>query len=174
MIAGGPRGDRLPGRGRAHVVDAQVDRRGAGGRVRVAHHRRPAAGIHQRRDRAAMDDTGLRVADDAGVIGHDDPRIAVADLFDLHAQHAGMRAIFALSAAKVAPFQTVSASPAFIGASCDRDKGLFGAFALMARGDGTVTVPVCSGHFRGLEYRPRRSAWPTNASASKRCARSLT
>jgi hypothetical protein len=54
---------RLPRRGRAHVVDAQVDGRGGRRGSRVAHHRRAGTGVHQRRHRAAMDHAGFRIAD---------------------------------------------------------------------------------------------------------------
>jgi DNA-binding transcriptional MerR regulator len=91
VVAGGPRADRLPRRRRAHVVDAQVDGRGARRRLRMAHHRRAAAGVHQRRDRAAVDHARLRVAHEARVVVHLDRRHAVADLHEPHAERAGMR-----------------------------------------------------------------------------------
>src|SRR5690606_40576477 len=53
--------------------------------------RSPTAGVHQRRNCAAVDDAGLRVAHELRVPGHRDHRHAVADLVEHHAECARMR-----------------------------------------------------------------------------------
>ena len=69
-MAGGAGNNRLSGRRRTHVFNAQIDRRRDAARVRMAHDRRATAGIDHRGNRAAVQDTGLRIAYKTFIIGH--------------------------------------------------------------------------------------------------------
>jgi len=57
----------------------------------MAHRGGTTAGVHQRRNRPAMNDAGFRVADKARVIGHLDFRRALAHIRQPHTQGVGMR-----------------------------------------------------------------------------------
>ena len=90
MVAAGTGGNPLAGLGRAHVVDAQIDRRGGAERLFMAQNRGTAAGIHQRRNDAAMDHPRAAVADETLVPGHRDHRAFGPHLFQHHAERLRM------------------------------------------------------------------------------------
>ena len=91
VVARGAGTDRLSGRRAAHVVDAQIDGRGRARPDRMRHHRRTAAGVHQRRDDAAMDHAAARIADQFGIPRQRDHRPLGADILKHHAKRPRMR-----------------------------------------------------------------------------------
>ena len=86
-VAFGETEDVVPRLSRMHVVDAQIERRADLEFRQCAGCGNPAGGVHQRSDRAAMNDSGLRVADDLFAVRQAQGESAAVGMLDTQAQN---------------------------------------------------------------------------------------
>ncbi|CAE6920591.1 conserved protein of unknown function [Ectopseudomonas oleovorans] len=76
--------------GGMHVVDAQVQRRADLELGQHAHGGNATGGVHQRGDRPAMDDAGIRIANDVRRVRQAQGQALAVSALDRHAEHLTM------------------------------------------------------------------------------------